>query len=611
MKKSIKEQTINAFQTGGVVNPQTGTYQVPGTGITGFQQAPGLGTGYTPNQPIQPYFTPTQFTQAQYQDPLQVTNIPTFADTVGSGFGQYDEERTYINDAGQVLKIPFKDGKPLFPIPEGYSEQGAAPTEETPSTTIPLTGQTTTRDTGGGKEDTATVTPTTKAARNVYKGYSKGYAGLSTAFGSGTGGLSEAAAQAKKDFGITGQQTGNLGSLASFLMASAGVPIGIASLTAGKGGYLNDTPVTPGAIGTVSYQDLVAIANGEIPARAEDLVNQQTAKNVLEAQFNYGVNLSGKIGYNSGDINPVTGTPVKNGMAVNSAFGPGVTSPSYATVEDMKNVIQKGLAAGWRGGYIDKKAYDGLSAKAKENYNNFDNTHLQNDIISGNYKGEYEDVEDYIKDSKAAQEAYEKGNQPMQDNITGTPTSTDVDKAFAAADAAYEAGVDYGDEFGNIPESSYDGGGRSEDADAADAGRSDTSDSGSSCFAAGTKFFMADGSLKNIEDIKIGDILQKGGKVRTTMVGDGLYENWYMYGTTKVTGTHTVYENGTWKRVADSDKAIPTEKDKFIYTLVNEKHRLIAEDGVMYGDYDEVDNLDIEDGLLEMMNLQDSVDQAA
>ena len=426
MKKSIKEQTVKAFQTGGAVDPKTGVYQVPGTGITGFQQAPVSTTGFTPNQPLQPYFQPTQFTEAQYQDPLQVTNIPTFGETVGSGFGQYDEERTYVNDAGQILKVPFKDGKPLFPIPEGYSEQGTtAPTEEAPVTTIPLTGQTTTRDTGGGKEDIATVTPTTKAARNVYKGYSKGYAGLSTAFGSGTGGLSEAAAQAKKDFGITGQQTGNLGSLASFVMAAAGVPLGIASLTAGKGGYLNDTPVTPGAIGTLSYQDLVGIANGEIPSSAK--VSQEQAKNVLEAQFNFGVNLTGIIGYNSGDINPVTGTPVKNGMAVNSGFGPGATTASYATVADMKNVIEKGLAAGWRGGYIDKKAYDGLSDAAKENYNNFDNTHLQNEIIAGDETGK-------------AQEAYRQGNQPMQDNITGTPTSKDVDKAFAAADAAADSG---------------------------------------------------------------------------------------------------------------------------------------------------------------------------
>ena len=129
----VEDDNNLKMQVGGFVNPQTGTYTVPGTGITGFQQAPGSTTGYNPNQPIQPYFQPVQFTQAQYQDPLQVTNIPTFADTVGSGFGQYDEMKTYVNSAGQTMQIPFKDGKPIYPIPEGYSEQGEV--EETVTTT--------------------------------------------------------------------------------------------------------------------------------------------------------------------------------------------------------------------------------------------------------------------------------------------------------------------------------------------------------------------------------------------------------------------------------------------------------------------------------------------
>jgi len=629
MSKSIKDQTTRAFQVGGYnppsvpqqpyaqptqINPQTGTYTLPGTGIAGYQIPGGGQTGYTPYGGPTPYFQPVQFTGPQFQTSLQTTNLPTFAETVGSKPGQYDELRTYINDAGQTLQIPFKDGRPIYPIPEGYRPIGDQPASEQEQTTVtPTLGQTQVDSGGGdGVGSLSTDVPTTQAARNVYKGYSKGYNGLSTAWGSGAGGLSAAAAQAKEDFGITGQQTGSIGSLVAFIATAAGVPFALSSMAAGKGGYFIDTPVSPGAVGTLSYEDLVGIANGTIPSSAK--VSQQVAKNVLDAQLNYGVNLTGRIGFNSGDINPTTGTPVKNGMAVNSAFGPGATTASYATVDDMKNVIQKGIAAGWRGGYIDKKAYDGLSAKAKENYNKFDNTHQQNDLIAG---------------SEEAKAAYQKGNQPMQDNITGTPTSMDVDKAKAAADAATKAaakaGLDYGDEFGNMPSApstpsgpSFDDSslGKDRDFGAGQSSRGDASDTGkgsggSSCFAAGTKFFMEDGSLKNIEDIKIGDVLQRGGKVRTTIVGDGLYEEWYMYGNTKVTGTHTVFENGTWKRVADSDKATPTEKDEFIYTLVNEKHRLIAEDGVMYGDYDEVDNLDIEDGLLEMMNLQDSVDQAA
>ena len=38
---------------------------------------------------------------------------------------------------------------------------------------------------------------------------------------------------------------------------------------------------------------------------------------------------------------------------------------------------------------------------------------------------------------------------------------------------------------------------------------------------------------------------------------------------------------------------------------------MVSEDKTRYGDYDEVDNRDIEDGLLEMMNQQDAVETAA
>ena len=158
------EDNSLTMQQGGFVNPQTGTYQMPGTGITGFQQAPISTTGFNPNQPIQPYFKPTQFTQAQYQDPLQITNIPTFGDTVGSGFGQYDEMKTFINSAGQIMRIPFKDGKPIYPIPEGYSEQDTTKAEETAPTTItPTTGQTQVSDTGDdrGEDKTSPTTSTT------------------------------------------------------------------------------------------------------------------------------------------------------------------------------------------------------------------------------------------------------------------------------------------------------------------------------------------------------------------------------------------------------------------------------------------------------------------
>jgi hypothetical protein len=94
---------------------------------------------------------------------LQTTNLPTFGETVGTRPGQYDELRTYVNDAGQILQIPFKDGQPIYPIPEGYRLQGDQPqAEETPAT-IPLSTGVRQEDDRGGDRP-STTTPSTRVS---------------------------------------------------------------------------------------------------------------------------------------------------------------------------------------------------------------------------------------------------------------------------------------------------------------------------------------------------------------------------------------------------------------------------------------------------------------
>jgi hypothetical protein len=148
------------MQAGGMVptyNPRTGTYSIPGSGMGGFQPAQQVSTtGYTPYSGVQPYTQPLQYTGTQYTTAEQTSNIPTFGEMVGSGY-QGQELRTYVNDAGQTRQIPFVDGKPLYPIPEGFYPEGdKQPTVETaPIEQRVQTAQV--RESGGRDDDT---TPT-------------------------------------------------------------------------------------------------------------------------------------------------------------------------------------------------------------------------------------------------------------------------------------------------------------------------------------------------------------------------------------------------------------------------------------------------------------------
>lgn len=160
------EGTLN-MQAGGMAtfNPQTGTYSMPGTGIGGFQPAQQpSNTGFTPYTGSQPYMQPLQYTGTQFTTAGQTTNIPTFNQMVGSGY-QGSELRTYVNDAGQTIQIPFVDGKPVFPIPDGYQLKEDQPQQAQPTTQ--LSGPTTTVTDQGGSGPEMTDVPTTTTSSTI------------------------------------------------------------------------------------------------------------------------------------------------------------------------------------------------------------------------------------------------------------------------------------------------------------------------------------------------------------------------------------------------------------------------------------------------------------
>jgi len=110
-------------------------------------------------------------------------------------------------------------------------------------------------------------------------------------------------------------------------------------------------------------------------------------------------------------------------------------------------------------------------------------------------------------------------------------------------------------------------------------------DGRNTCFKYGTKFIMQDGSLKEVQDIKSGDYMLKGGLVESTIEGLGDKEHWYDYEGIFVTGTHFVYEEGIWLTVSESLKAVPTDTSNIFYSVQNCNNIMIAETGVIFADF--------------------------
>ena len=81
--------------------------------------------GINPPPPVvQPTPTPMPVPQPVQPQPVpQQQTAPTYQDLIGSPFGQLpkSEVKTYKNKTtGQILNIPFVNGNPVYPIPEGF-----------------------------------------------------------------------------------------------------------------------------------------------------------------------------------------------------------------------------------------------------------------------------------------------------------------------------------------------------------------------------------------------------------------------------------------------------------------------------------------------------------
>ena len=392
-------------------------FNVGGTvSMPGFS---GIG-GYTPPAPVttgfKPYAAPSIPTtglqqqavpQVNFQTSTGTTNLPTFGQVVGTGAGQYDEFKTYVNDAGQTLQIPFKDGKPIYPIPEGYKLKS----DEAQTGTGAL-GQ--------------TGTQTTKVRESDGQGDNPDYGGgTSLLTGEKIAGYSpeeikSGVTSAKDRYAVTGNRgidllnflpggqflKGLLGtddkpSTGLFSNTPEAMPTGftdsegnmIPSASADYMKNLGGLPSTDTMTETTRTSGSPLPNMNVLPASAPTVRNLQNLRGML------GVSPTRYVGFNKGDLDPNSGGFFnKDGVAIDPETGGAAKNENgtmnYASFEDFKNAIAAGNESGWRGGVISSKQYSGLSAKGKANYDKFAD-------LTKNRKGGGVSVKEIAKENKA------------------------------------------------------------------------------------------------------------------------------------------------------------------------------------------------------------------
>jgi len=392
MKKrnSVKEQTKLSFQLGG-------TTPMLGTGVINTP-ANVPTTGFTPYvAPTIPGFTGPQLQNTQYTTATQTTNLPTFLQTVGTKPGEYDELRRYVNDAGQVRQIPFKNGQPIYPIPEGYRFEAEDTTQVTAPTTGPVTTVGQTQDDGGGDgfdggtsvagsvrgpDSKSTGLSGVKDAISNITGYFSGtpaeaqpYGGTTLSGVTNRGSITDLSnniSGVRDALGVYGTGPINMGIVASMLM---GNPLGAIASASGIGPssemFGQEAPAGFGSFSTAQLNDYVSGKMSPIEMQATGIgaMNKSQAVSRAAVQDAIGTEITGVVGYNRGDISPITGTPVNQyGQVVNYKGSTTGVERGFSTMGDWIDAMKASVNSGYYGGFKTKAEVDLMDKEAKGKY---------------------------------------------------------------------------------------------------------------------------------------------------------------------------------------------------------------------------------------------------
>ena len=326
----IPFQPQNYQEGGAIVAPQIQMpeiqqqNQVPGVNVAAPQQLGMRPSVYAQQQQPVKVTTPSAptystFGTPQYTSPTSTAATPDYSKLVGAQFGQLPKSETkrYFNEeTGEELYIPFIDGKPVYPIPNGFIEQEEAKKEEE------------------AKDPTKSRVETTKVIEtgdDPQELDTPEYRVASTLRDEKGGTISDA-----------------LNKITSF------GPIKIALEK------LGGTPMmSPGydlAEGFETTEAAGQQANKDAMARGAGFTSY------ADMAKNYGINPTFKIGTDKGDVSPVTGKTYNYAGQSESEDG----SVAYSSFEDFANAMKASAATGWYGGTMTEAQIKAQIDKAKE-----------------------------------------------------------------------------------------------------------------------------------------------------------------------------------------------------------------------------------------------------
>ena len=341
------------MNVGGYV-PSQGVYFQPSQVGSQFNIAPQV-PAYKPPQPFQP---PMQQQQQQQQQtgygpsfmgqPQTQQQYTGFQDLLPNA--QAYENIEYINNTtGETMTIPHVDGKPIYPPPAGFTvkpKEEVKPEEpKTEEVTTPTT-QVTQKDSDDRNENENRLQST------------KSLLGVTSTLGAGTG-LKGIASNKFAQAGLALLT----GGITPAILALTGIPQKIANTIIGKA-KSGDELTEEEQLQADALSNAVADQLGENADPATNVARNNLMKNLG------GMFVSGKVGLEVGDIDPVTGGIFNQaGQAVDPRTNENLSS--YRSFKDAKVSMKAGAKAGWFGGEISNSTYMGLGEEGKKRYGDY------------------------------------------------------------------------------------------------------------------------------------------------------------------------------------------------------------------------------------------------